>query len=561
MDEFGYTSLDLGEQVWESSFADAASRIRRNLEKIVDEVVAARSLNEQQASALRWVVVEKKNLYLTGRAGTGKSYLGSAIRETLDKLKVPYASLAVQNATLAPIQGTTIHSYFKFRPGDTEEQVSPLRYDDAQRQTIRSNRVLFVEEVSLVSASLLGMMDKRIREVTNSDEPFGGYQLIFCGDFGQLAPVEGEHAMSSDLWQKVIDANPLCFVRLTQVYRQKDKATLAFLDHVRAGVLTAEDNETIEAIVRKQIPKDAVALYAKNDLVQAHNERRIKEMEMSGAETHTYDAVSWYTPHGSSAVLKDLCKSTSTIPDRVMLGVGALVKVVANFLTQGPYEHRIYNGKLGRVVGFTMSEPPKYGNGVPPNSTPPLPGRGHVEGPGVVVEMDGTAERVVFGVHSWISTRKDPGTLAPVITAVRRQIPLVVAYAMTGHGAQGLTLPCVAVSPESASTNALMYVMMSRATSLEGLYIIRPRECALMREEAAVHNTTALVIRAIKDRAVEANIAYERSMRRKRLLAEMAAESSSSSDSDSDSNSDSESESESESSSGSECSSKRARLE
>ena len=116
-----------------------------------EAVIAERGLNPEQAEALRWVVVKGNNLYLTGRAGTGKSWVGTAIRECLTSLGRPFASLAVQNATLSSIQGTTVHSYFQLKPDETEEEMTPLSGDSPKRELkiLRRWEMLPVLEISV----------------------------------------------------------------------------------------------------------------------------------------------------------------------------------------------------------------------------------------------------------------------------------------------------------------------------------------------------------------------------------------------------------------------------
>lgn len=523
---------------------------------LAESVIYDYGLNRDQAKALRWVVVEGNNLYLTGKAGTGKSRVGAAIRECLTSLKRGFAAVAVQNTTLPSIQGTTVHSFFQIKPDDTLEEMAPIASDSPKRALIKDARVIFFEEVSLLSSQLLELVDARIRGVVNSDEPFAGKQLVFCGDFGQLPPVGGRPAMEGDLWRRVIDSNPFCYMRLTEVFRQKDRVMVELLDRVRAGVVLEEDKELYAGLVRKPVPDSALRVFATNALVRAYNEVAVRKLAASGAETHTYSALGWFTTFGGQHALDKLVSDTGTIPPLVTLSVGTKVVCKVNFQTNGPYEKRIYNGLLMTVVGFTTSEPPSFGGSIPANSEPPMPGRGHVEGPGVVCVVDGTGDRYVFGVHSWTATRRVPGALAPLLTAVRRQIPVVPFYASTGHGLQGASVDELAVSPEGTSnTPGLIYVMMSRATSLDGLYFVRSKDCARMQEAAAVKNTVAQIVGGILGNSVEANTEYERRM----ALARAALESSSS-ESDSDSGSDSDSsDSESESDSGSEPLAKRAR--
>ncbi len=521
---------------------------------LAEAVIYDYGLNRDQAKALRWVVVEGNNLYLTGKAGTGKSRVGAAIRECLAALKRGFAAVAVQNTTLPSIQGTTIHSFFQIGPDDTLEEMVPLASDSPKRGLIRDAQVIFFEEVSLVSSRLLEMVDARIRGVMNSDEPFAGKQLVFCGDFGQLPPVGGAPVMEGDLWRRVIDSNPFCYMRLTEVFRQKDRVMVELLDRVRAGVVTDQDKELYASLVSKPVPDSALRVFATNQLVRAYNEVAVRKLAASGAETHTYSALGWFTSHGGQYALDKLVKDTGTIPPLVTLSVGTKVVCKVNYMTSGPYERRIYNGLLMTVVGFTTSEPPSFGGTLPSNCEPPMPGRGHVEGPGVVCVVDGTGDRYVFGVHSWTATRRVPGTLAPLITAVRRQIPLVPFYASTGHGLQGASVDELAVSPEGTSnTPGLIYVMMSRATSLAGLHFVRSKDCARMPEAAAVKNTVAQIVGGILGNAVEANTEYEH-----RMALALAALESDSSESESGSGSESD-ESESGSGSDSEPPAKRTR--
>lgn len=410
---------------------------------------------ENQELQLAWQLVEKTgvNVFLTGRAGTGKTTFLRRLRDRLPKRMVVVAPTGVAAINAG---GVTIHSFFQlplspFVPGSVlqaRQQQRRYQFSRQKKNLIRSLDLLVIDEISMVRADLLDAVDDVLRRYRDASKPFGGVQLLMIGDLQQLAPVaQGEewellreyyptpYFFSSHALQQTRHAT----IELQHVYRQSDEAFITILNHVRSATLSSADIATLNSRV---LPEDAIGTGAIR--LTTHNRT---------ADNYNAERLGLLTalPSSFRASVSGTFPPTSYPADELLtLKVGAQVM----FLKNDPSpEHAFYNGKLAVVTdidderGITV--------------------RGLDDGAAITVQrMEWTNARYVLDA----ATKE----IREEIEGVFEQYPLRLAWAITIHKSQGLTFDKAVLDVNAAFAAGQVYVALSRCRTLEGLVLTAP---------------------------------------------------------------------------------------
>ncbi len=395
-----------------------------------------------------------------GGAGTGKTTFLQAVRRLGEGKQ---AFLAPTGVAALQLGGQTIHSFFGLPPRLIDPAEAKPK---AQRRAVMKRlERLVIDEISMVRADVLDAVDRCLRLAREDPRPFGGVQMVLVGDFLQLPPVvptveremlarlgyDGPFAFDAQELREA-EVDRLAF---TQVYRQVDATFIAHLANLRGGRQVAEAVEAINAACFREhrdgrVP---VVLAPTNARVDAYNQRGMDALHDAG---RSYGGVS----EGEF----DLQTDRLPVPEALTLKVGARVMAVRN----DPARQWV-NGSVGTVVGLSPTS--------------------------AYVRFDATGQLCEIEATSWERIRYDwdetGGKIATKVVGSYSQLPLVPAWAVTVHKAQGLTLDDVRIDFDAGTFAAgQAYVALSRARSLAGLSLARPLRIADIRVDRRVAGFT-----------------------------------------------------------------------
>lgn len=390
------------------------------------------------------------NLFLTGRAGTGKTTLLRAFLETAGERAVVLAPTGIAAVNAG---GQTLHAFFKLPPRLVEPgDVRRLR----NARVVKAMDTLVIDEVSMVRADMLDAIDRSLKLNRGSKRPFGGVRMVLSGDLHQLPPVvRGEEAgILQDRYGGTYFFNAPAFTEaefsllaLKHVFRQTDPRFLALLGALRQGRLTPPDERLLNERVSG---RDAVAASETHVVLTPNNANAFRinaaRLEALPARPRTFEA----------AVDGTFDARAYPTEADLELKEGARVMLIRN-----DPEGRWVNGTLATVEGF--------GNGT------------------VIVSIDGKVHEIepVAWENYRYDVDKDSGKVKREVVGTFKQLPLRLAYAVTIHKAQGLTLDRVFIDfDRGLFAHGQAYVALSRARTLEGLELsraVRPRDLVIDR--------------------------------------------------------------------------------
>lgn len=383
----------------------------------------------RQAQALQ-VMMNGANVFLTGSPGAGKTYILNQFIKLARKQHKTVAITASTGIAATHIGGVTIHSWSGLGIRDNLEARDIRQLADNSRLVKRYNAtdVLVIDEVSMLHGHRLDMVNQVCKLLRESSEPFGGLQVILVGDLFQLPPVsrgatEADFVHLSAAWQEL---NPqICY--LTEQHRQAGDELLVLLEAMRSGALEVYHQD----ILRDRLgatpddTEEVTRLYAHNVDIDTVNQRHLRALSGEGYEYRMDSA-------GQTTKIEQLKRSVLA-PEVLELKTGAQVMFVANH-SAGKFA----NGTRGTVVEFREGSP-------------------------LVQLLDGHV--IPVEPHSW-KLEEDGRTRAEV-----SQLPLRLAWAITIHKSQGMSLDTALVDLSRSFTPGMGYVALSRVRSLDGLYL------------------------------------------------------------------------------------------
>lgn len=402
------------------------------------------NLTESQEMALKHIS-DGENIILTGAGGSGKSYLISVIKELYGKETLFVASTGIAAINIG---GMTAHSLLSLPIGfqvDSGWLSKTNKKTKAAFKNYKNIKRIVVDEVSMIRADTLDYMDQRLQRLMKSKLPFGGLQVILVGDLLQLAPVVKSGSTEAMLLKEKY-ASPHCFsaevfdklnikvVELTQVVRQADPVMKRHLEDIRYG------RNLKEAVVyfntncnQDKAPNDVVTISTTNKAVDDGN------LEHFNRNTNKSKI---YMGYQTGVInLKDLL-----VPEILKLKVGLRVMTLAN-AEDGSY----HNGSVGTVKGFISEDC-------------------------VLVDLDNEGE-VIVGRYEYLNNEyvtDSEGNLRQKVVGSFAQIPLKIAYYLTAHKSQGVSLDSACLDLHNCFSEGQAYVALSRLRSMQGMYLKQP---------------------------------------------------------------------------------------
>ena len=427
---------------------------------VSEESVYDLNMNVNKELNTAWEFVEKtgKSVFLTGKAGTGKTTFLHEVVESSSKRVVVVAPTGIAAINAG---GVTIHSFFQlplhpYIPGMKME--SKFAFSKEKRSIIKTIDVLIIDEISMVRSDLLDAVDSVLRRFRDRNKPFGGVQLLMIGDLQQLTPVvtEEEAELLSHYYttpyffgSHALEKTDYVTIELKQIYRQQDERFVSILNEIRSG---RPSRQAINILNERYIPSfipdsedGYIRLTTHNNTANTYNE---EQLDLLDEQLYRFDAeISGNFPEYS-------------YPTEVQLDLkkGAQVMFVKNDPSS---EKRYYNGKVGHVVEIVDDI--------------------------VLVQCTGDDEPVAVEQLEWENSKyvinEQTQEMETAVQGVFRQYPLRLAWAITIHKSQGLTFDKAIIDAAASFASGQVYVALSRCRTLEGMVLATPlRQSAVMTD-------------------------------------------------------------------------------
>ncbi|MCX6795313.1 MAG: PIF1 family DEAD/DEAH box helicase [Candidatus Falkowbacteria bacterium] len=392
------------------------------------------------------IIKTGENIFLTGPAGCGKTFLLNTYLRFLQENKIGVGVTASTGIAATHLDGRTIHSWCGIGIEDRLDQrkLKKILHNRQTTERVRSSKVLIIDEISMLDARRFDLVDTVCRAIRGDLRPFGGLQVVLCGDFFQLPPVRQQEnndgvIFESEAWQEL--NLRICY--LEEQFRQEDKRFSSVLASIRANQ-NLEDSlailaERLEAEL--DFPLSPTKLFTHNQKVDTHNTweleklttpSRFYEMQVSG-------------PANLIKKIKDGCLA----PEKLELKSGAVVMFVRNNFVRG-----FVNGTIGEIVAFD-------GEGFP-----------------IVKTLRGNL--ISARPETWRIGEGDE------VLASLSQVPLRLAWAITVHKSQGMSLDCAEIDLSRSFEFGMGYVALSRVRSLAGIRLLGINQLALQVDQRVI---------------------------------------------------------------------------
>lgn len=424
--------------------------------------------NPQLELAFDYVGSTNKNIFLTGKAGTGKT----TFLQTLKKESIKRMAIAAPTGVAAiNAGGMTLHSLFQlpfglFLPEHSRDASRQRRFTREKIRLIQSLDLLVIDEISMVRADLLDAVDDVLRRYKDRNLPFGGVQLLMIGDLHQLPPVVKE-----DEWElmrthyetpyffssRALALTETVAIELKHIYRQSDSTFISLLNKVRDNQLTPEVLDQLNSRYQPgfEAPEDQAFITLTSHNASAH---AINAEKLAGIKGELY--------RFKAEITGDFPEQAYPTDEMLELKVGAQVMFVKNDPNR---EKRFYNGKIGRITRIGKDE--------------------------IIVQCPDDDDAIIVTTTDWNNVKYalNEGTKEVTETVIGSfvQFPLRLAWAITIHKSQGLTFERAIIDAQAAFAHGQVYVALSRCKSFEGIVLRTPIAYSSVKTDSTVRHFSA----------------------------------------------------------------------
>jgi len=419
-----------------SATTEKVSAGKFNTETIIPEKF---ELTDEFKNTYNLINNTNKNLFITGKAGCGKSTLLEYFRQNTNK---NHAILAPTGITAIKAKGKTIHSFFKYPARIiTKEDVKILK----DRNLLNRLETLLIDESSMIRSDIFDAIDLSLKKNRKNKKPFGGVQIVLFGDLLQLPPVvssqekeviekfypKGQYFFNAECF----DPEKFVTIELSKIFRQIDKDFINLLNKFRIAKVDPEDFSIINKRVIKEnsnLPKETIILSTRNAKVDEINTSKLNELQ---TKTFTYEAI-----------VKDEFKENSfPVKKELKLKVNAQIMITKNDIS---FPQKWVNGTLATIEYLSEDE--------------------------IKIKIKDKIFNLPKSKWENINYRLNGNKIIPAVIGTFIQYPIKLAWAATIHRCQGQTFSNVAIDlHEGAFTHGQTYVALSRATSIDGVHLLR----------------------------------------------------------------------------------------